>query len=70
MLVAVPAAPTIGEIARRLGVAIHRVEYVIRTRNLKPAVRAGNLRVFLESDIDFIASELRRMDADRSGSLL
>jgi DNA-binding transcriptional MerR regulator len=70
MPVVVPAVPTIGEIARRLGVAVHRVEYVVWTRNLKPAARAGNLRVFLESDIDYIASELRRIDADRGGSLL
>jgi hypothetical protein len=33
----VPVAPTVGEIARRLGVAIYRVEYVARTRGPKPA---------------------------------
>ena len=53
-----------------LSVAVHRVEYVVRTRNLKPAARAGNLRVFSETDVAYVASELRRMDADRSGSLL
>lgn len=66
----VPAALTIGEIARRLGVPVHRVEYVVRTRSLRPAARAGNLRVFLEADTGFIASELRRMDADRGRATL
>ena len=60
-------APTIGEIARRLGVPVHRVEYVIRTRNLRPVARAGNLRVFSEADVAYVASELRRMDTDRAG---
>jgi len=62
-------APTIGEIARRLGVPVHRVEYVIRTRNLRPVARAGNLRVFSEADVAYVAGELRRMDADRGGGL-
>jgi len=70
MAVIVPAAPTIGEIARRLGVAVHRVEYVIRTRNLRPAARAGNIRVFSETDVAYVASEVRRIDADRERTAL
>ena len=64
--------PSMGkvEIARRLGVAVHRVEYVVRTRNIQPVSRAGNLRVFSESAADSVARELQRMDADRSRSLL
>lgn len=65
----VPSSPTVGEIARRLAVPIHRVEYVIRSRNLKPASRAGNLRVFSEADIAFVAGEIVRIDADRGGRL-
>jgi DNA-binding transcriptional MerR regulator len=60
------AAPTVGEIARRLGVPLHRVEYVIRSRAIRPSVRAGNLRVFTEADVQHIASELRRIAEDRS----
>ncbi len=69
MPVIVPAAPTIGEIARRLGVAVHRVEYVIRTRNLRPAARAGNIRVFSANDVDFVGAEIRRIDAERQPPL-
>lgn len=64
----VPAVqPTIGEIARRLGCALHRVEYVIRSRGIRPTCLAGNTRVFAETDISRIASELRRIDATRGG---
>jgi hypothetical protein len=33
---------TIGEIARRLGQALHRIEYVIRSRNIQPTSWAGH----------------------------
>jgi hypothetical protein len=68
MIVNAAIAPTVGVIARRLGEPLHRIEYVIRSRRLQPAGRAGNLRVFSESDIVFIAGELRRMDARREGA--
>ena len=50
--------PTVGEIARRRNVPIHAVEYVIKTRGILPAGRAGNVRVFSEDDVLLIASEL------------
>jgi len=56
---------TIGEVVRRLGVPRHRVEYVIRTRNIKGIGWAGHARVFSEADVDFIAGELRRIDEER-----
>ena len=65
MSTAVPVVPTVGQIARRLNEPLHRIEYVIRTRNIRPVSRAGNLRVFSEADVTYIASELRRIDADR-----
>ena len=60
--------PTVGEIARRLNRPLHRVEYVIRSRDIKPAATAGNARVFSEADVDHIESELARIDRDKSGS--
>ena len=57
--------PTVGEIARRLSEPIHRVEYVIRSRGILPESKAGSARVFSETAICRIASELRRMDADK-----
>lgn len=60
--------PTVGEIARRYGVPIHRVEYVIRTRCIEPAGIAGNARIYSDSDVERIASELKRIERDREVS--
>lgn len=56
-----PSVPTIGEIARRLGVPIHRVEYVIRAREISPCGWAGNVRVFSDADVERIATELHHI---------
>ncbi|NND98815.1 MAG: hypothetical protein HKN47_15960 [Pirellulaceae bacterium] len=60
-----PLLLTVGEIARRTDTKIHRIEYIIRSRNIQPIGWAGHARVFAEASLDHIASELRRMDADR-----
>jgi len=51
-------ALTIGEIASRTNSPVHRVEYFIRSRKIKPIERAGNLRVFSETDFMRIRDEL------------
>ena len=56
---------TVGEIARRLGQEDHRIEYVIRSRNIRPVGWAGHARVFRDADLDRIASEIRRIAEDR-----
>ena len=58
--------PTVGEIARRTGYSLHRVEYIIRARNIRPSGRAGNARVFTDADVERIASELRRIDSEKA----
>lgn len=62
-----PSEPflTVGAIARRLGQPVHRIEYVIRSRGVRPAGWAGHARVFRESDLAFIATELRSIAAAR-----
>lgn len=64
----IPIALTVGEIARRLGQPLHRVEYVIRARHVRPISRAGNARVFADADVELIAGELRRIDLERGVS--
>ena len=61
-------ALTVGEIAARLGQPVHRIEYIIASRGLRPTAWAGHARVFSESDLQFIESVLRKMDADREGN--
>lgn len=56
---------TVGAIARHLDRPIHRIEYVIRSRRIRPAGWAGHARVFRDSDLAFIASELHRIAAAR-----
>ena len=55
--------PTVGEIAKRLGVGLHRIQYVVRSRRIRPAGLAGNARVFSNEDVSVIANELRRIDS-------
>jgi hypothetical protein len=57
--------PTVGEIARRLDESLHRIEYVIRSRNIQPTSRAGHVRIFAEAEVAHIADELRQIDAAR-----
>jgi hypothetical protein len=61
MLISAPPMPTIGEIARRLGQPIHRIEYVIRTRHIRPCGWAGTARVFPEDAVQIITGELQRI---------
>jgi hypothetical protein len=57
---------TVGEIARRAGVPVHRVVYVVNSRRIAAVRRAGVARVFSEANVEFVLSELRRIEAERS----
>jgi len=66
MTILAPSMPTIGEIARRLGEAAHRVEYVIRVRQIQPCGWAGHARVFSEEAVQAIGAELQRIDSAKT----
>jgi hypothetical protein len=58
---------TAGDIARRLGQPLHRVLRVLATRpHIRPAARAGVLRVYSTSDVARVKDELDAIDARRS----
>lgn len=61
--------PTVGEIARRHGVPVHRVEYVIRSRHIQPIGKAGNSLIYSNEAVERIASHLHRIDEERGGVL-
>ena len=63
----VPILLTVGALARKLDAPLHRVEYILSSRNVQPVGRAGNARVFQPADLDFVKSELRRIDEERNG---
>ena len=49
----------IGDVARRLNVAPHRVAYLFLTRKLpEPQLRLGNRRIFTEADVRRVAEAL------------
>lgn len=49
---------TVGRVAEHLGVPLHRVEYAIVSRQVRPAGRAGNLRLFDAEGVRQIAEAL------------
>jgi hypothetical protein len=61
--------PTVGEIARRLDEPVHRIEYILRTRNIRPTGIAGNSRVYAEEDVERVAPELQCIDARKDGAV-
>lgn len=67
MPTAVQPLPTVGQIARLYRVPVHRVEYIIDTRNVQHIGTAGNARVFALDDVEYIGAELRRIAAEREG---
>ena len=56
---------SLGEIARRLKEPIHRVEYVIRSRDIEPLLVAGGRHFYSEAQVQRIASEIRRIDEEK-----
>lgn len=56
---------SLGEIARRLDVPIHRVEYVVRTRNIEPTLIAGGRHFYSVASVQRIGSEINRIAEER-----
>ena len=55
---------TAGVIAERLGVPLRRVLYVLQTRpEIRPAARAGILRLYHNAAVDMVAEALKDIDA-------
>lgn len=64
----VPKLRTPGVLAGHLGESLHRVLYVLRTRrHIKPAARAGRLRLYDRDAVALIRHELNAIDARRQG---
>lgn len=62
-----PALITPGVLARALGVPLHRVLYVLGTReHIQPAARAGTLRLYDRQAVAMVRHELNAIDARRS----
>jgi hypothetical protein len=63
----VPILKTPGRIAVILGVPLHRVQHVLRTRQcIQPSARAGILRLYDSQAVARIRHELNAIDARRA----
>lgn len=60
---------TIGSIAERLGVPVHRVRHVLVTRRIPPTAIAGGRHVFDGAVVDRVRAEIARIERDRQPPL-
>jgi hypothetical protein len=61
-----PKLITIGVIAAELGVPLHRVQHVLATRPyIRPAARAGTVRLFDRRAVAMVRQALNGIDARR-----
>ena len=59
---------TPGVLAADLDVPLHRVQYILRTReHIQPSARAGRLRLYDRETVALIRHELNGIDARREG---
>jgi len=56
---------TTGLLASELGVSIHQVLYIIKSREIKPAAYAGHIRLYDQEGIALIRHELNAIAARR-----
>jgi DNA-binding transcriptional MerR regulator len=59
-----PALLTLPQVAQRLGVPAHRVDYVVESRAIEPAGRLGRYRVYGEAEVERIKAALAEADAN------
>lgn len=64
----VPEFLTIGEIADRLNVSMHRLKYAIDQYKIPPDRRVGIIRVWSESKLPQIQSALSKIAENRHGA--
>ncbi len=60
-----PKLHTTGRIAGKLGVPLHRITYIIASRDIEPAAFAGRLRLYDRDAVAIIRHELNAIDARR-----
>lgn len=51
---------TLGKVAAEVGAPLHTVEYIVRSRGIKEAARAGRLRVFAPDVVEQVQGFLRK----------
>ena len=68
MTASIDSLVTPGDIARILREPLHRVDYILNTRQgIRPMRRAGIVRLFGPEAIDEVRQEISAIDAKRAG---
>ena len=63
-----PQLITPGTIAREINQPIHRVLHILATRSaIRPAARAGRIRLYDRQAIEAVRREITRIDEHRNG---
>ena len=62
----IPSLWTPGRIAEELGVPVHRIQHILRTRHhIKPVALASNVRLYRNETVAQVRHELNAIDARR-----
>ena len=65
-----PSLRTPGVIAQILRQPLHRVQYILNTRpHIRPAARAGRVRLYDGRAVEAVRAELARIDARAEGGV-
>ena len=67
MTATVPKLRTPGILAKEIGQPLHRIQYILRTRDhIRPAARAGQARLYDREAVAMIRHELNAIEARRA----
>ena len=57
---------TVGDLVKLTGQPIHKVEYLLSSRNITPTQRAGRFRLYGPDTVDRIQREIENMSGFRN----
>ena len=58
---------TVGQLAQEAKCPNWKVQYLLRSRNIQPLGRAGNMRMFAPGVVEVLRNELRKIKKKRAG---
>lgn len=59
---------TVGDMARDMGVALHQVEFVVRSREVPHDARIGCYRLFGRKQMEFVRGEIEGIRKNRTSA--
>lgn len=59
---------TVGEITEQVGARQHRVQYILRTRGVKPLRKVSGTYIYAASVVELVRDAVARIDANRAAA--